>query len=490
MLPEVRSTYGACRNFIGGKWAPSSSERRLDIVNPATAEVIGEVPLSTKEDVNAAVDAAAYAFDSWRKVSPVERARYLFRLRGLLESHVEELSRIITQDQGKTIEEARGEMRRAIENVEVACGIPSLMMGYGLEDGAAAGIDEQVTYQPLGVFAAITPFNFPAMIASWFWPYAVAAGNTFIVKPSEQDPLVQQRIFELIDEAGFPPGVINLVNGGKDTVDAILAHPDIRGISFVGSTPVAKYVYAQAAAHGKRAQCGGGARNFLVILPDAKLDQAAENVASSVYGMAGERCLAGSVVVPLGDAGSKFLPKFERAATSLRLGYGLDPSVSLGPVVSRAHRERILSRIATGEDEGVTVPLDGRKVRVPDYHGWFVGPTIVDGATEDMKILREEIFGPVATVLREESLNEAIEAIHRIPYGNAASIYTQSGSAAREFRYRVRCGNIGVNVGVAAPMAYFPFGGMRDSFFGDLHGQGRDAVRFFTESKVVIERWR
>ncbi|HYM40829.1 MAG TPA: CoA-acylating methylmalonate-semialdehyde dehydrogenase [Thermoplasmata archaeon] len=489
LLPEVQKDYGDLKNLIGGKWVPSTARDWLDDTNPATGERIARVPLSPKEDIDAAVQAALGAWEEWRETPPISRARYFFTLRDLMEGHFEELARIVSQDHGKIIDEARGEVRRAIENVEVAAGIPSLMMGYNLEDGAAAGIDEEVLYQPLGVFAGISPFNFPAMVQSWFWPYAVATGNCWIAKPSEQDPIVQVYLAQLIEKAGFPPGVFNLVHGAKESVEAICDHPDIRGVSFVGSTAVAKLVYARAAAHGKRAACGGGAKNLLVVLPDAKLDRIVPNMISSVYGTAGERCLAGSVIVGLDEAHDAVRKKFSAAASKLKLGYGLDETVQMGPVITRKHQERVLGYIDKGEAEGAEVALDGRKARVPGYDGYFVGPTVLDGVTPDMTVAKEEIFGPVASFVTMKDLDEAIAWINRSPYGNAASIYTSSGKAARDFRYRVRAGSIGVNLGVAAAMAYFPFGGMKNSFFGDLHPQGRDAIRFFTESKVVITRW-
>ena len=490
LLPEVKKHYGDLKNFIGGAWVESSASEWLDDTNPATGEVIARVPLSPRADVDAAVRAGLDAWEEWRETPPLSRARYFFTLRDLMEQHFEELARIVTQDHGKIIDEARGEVRRAIENVEVAAGIPSLMMGYNLEDGAAAGIDEEVLYQPLGVFAGISPFNFPAMVQSWFWPYAVATGNCWVAKPSEQDPLVQVRLFELIEMAGFPPGVVSMVHGAKEAVEAVCDHPDIRGVSFVGSTQIAKLVYARAASHGKRVQCGGGAKNLLVVLPDAKLDTIVPNMISSVYGTAGERCLAGSVIVGIGEAQGPLKAKFTAHASKLKLGYGLDESTQMGPVISRKHQERVLGYIDKGEDEGAKPLLDGRGVKVPGYeHGYFVGPTVLDGVTPDMTVAKEEIFGPVASVFEMDDLDEAIEWINRSPYGNSASIYTSSGKAARDFRYRARAGSIGINLGIAAAMAYFPFGGMKNSFFGDLHPQGRDAIRFFTESKVVITRW-
>ncbi len=488
-LAEVKSHYGDLQNYVDGAWRSPEAAEWLDDPNPATGRVIARVPLSTKEDVDVAVQAAMGAWDAWRETPPVDRARTFFALRDLMERHAEDLSRVVVQDMGKTIDEARGEVRRAIENVEVAAGIPSLMMGYTLEDGAARGIDEEVLYQPLGVFAGISPFNFPVMVQFWFWPYAVATGNVWIAKPSEQDPIASQLVFDLIHRAGFPAGVVNLVHGAKDTANALIDHPDVRGVSFVGSSPTAKAVYARAAAAGKRVQSGGGAKNVLVVLPDAKLDTAVSNMIASCYGCAGERCLAGSVVVGVGEVHEDLRRKFADAAAAIRVGYGLDETVGMGPVISAAHRDRVVGFVDRGEDEGATVTLDGRGFRVAGYDGYFVGPTLLDGVRPEMRVAQEEIFGPVVSLFESGGLEEAIETINASPYGNAATLYTSSGRAARDFRHRVRAGNVGINVGVAAPVAYFPFGGMKGSFFGDLHPQGRDAIRFFTESKVVITRW-
>jgi malonate-semialdehyde dehydrogenase (acetylating)/methylmalonate-semialdehyde dehydrogenase len=492
-MPMVSSTHPQVRvlhNYIGGKWQRADGQETLEVRNPATDELLALVPLSNERDVDAAVQSAAAAFPEWRATPPQERARYLFKLRTLLDEQREELARLITTEMGKTLEDARGEVQRGIENVETACGIPSLMMGYGLEDGAARGIDEEVVYQPLGVCAAITPFNFPFMIAFWFWPYAVACGNTFIVKPSEQDPIVQQRVFALIEQAGFPPGVINLVNGGKETVNALLDHPRIKAISFVGSTRTAEYIYARAAARGKRVQASGGAKNTIVVMPDADLDAHLGTIMNSCFGAAGQRCLANSLVMPVGAAHEVTRARLTEAAAGLRLGNGLEPGVDMGPVVSAQARERIVAAITRGIEEGARATLDGRQVTVPAYPcGYFVGPTILDEVRPGMQVYREEIFGPVVGITPVASLEEAIDLINAGDYGNAASIFTRSGAAAREFRYRVEAGNIGINIGVAAPMAYFPFSGARRSFFGTLHPQGRDAVRFFTESKVVISRW-
>jgi malonate-semialdehyde dehydrogenase (acetylating)/methylmalonate-semialdehyde dehydrogenase len=476
------------RNYIGGEWSDSNTDH-LEVRNPATDAVIGRVPLSRREQVDAAAQAAAGAFDEWRETPPVVRSQYLFRLRELMEEHYETLARTIVGEEGKTLDEARGEVRRTIENVEVAAGIPSLMMGRNLED-VARGIDEEVVRQPMGVFACIAPFNFPAMVPWWFAPYAIATGNTYIIKPSEQVPFSQHRIFELLHELDLPPGVINLVNGGRETVEALLEHPGIVGISSVTSTPIARHIYAAACAQGKRVQAQAGAKNFIVVMPDADLDRAVPALVTSFFGCAGERCLAGSVLLCVGDVYGPLRERFAAAARDLTIGDPMDEAVQMGPVISKAHKERVLAYIDDGVREGAELVLDGRAISVEGCEkGYFIGPTILDEVHPDMTIAQEEIFGPVPCIMRVGDLTEALDIIDRNPYGNAASIFTRSGAAAREFKYRVRCGNIGINLGVAAAMAFFPFGGTKDSFFGDLHGQGQDAVDFFTEKKVVISRW-
>ncbi len=477
------------KNYIAGEWRESTSQDALDVFNPATDEVIGRVPLSTTAEVDEAVAAAAESFDEWRETPPTVRVQYLFRLKELMEASFEDLSRTIVQEEGKTLDEARGEVRRTIENVEVAAGIPSLMMGTNLED-VARGIDEEVVRQPLGVFAVIAPFNFPAMVPMWFAPYALATGNTYIVKPSEQVPFTQRRIFELFDELELPPGVINLLNGGRAVVDALLAHPDIVGISSVTSTPVAKQIYAKACEHGKRAQCQAGAKNFIVVMPDADLDRTIPALITSFFGCAGERCLAGGVILAVGDIYESLRDRFVEAAAALRVGNPLDETVQMGPVISRPHKERVLKYIEQGLNEGARLLLDGRNIEVEGFeNGYFIGPTIFDDVKPTMAIAQEEIFGPVPSIIRVASLDEARAIIDASPFGNASSIFTTSGAAAREFKYRVKCGNLGINLGIAAPMAFFPFGGRKESFFGDLHGQGQDGVDFFTEKKVVITRW-
>ena len=477
------------RNYIGGEWIAPGSVDYLELTNPATGETLGKVPLSGARAVTEAVAAAQTAFLKWREVPPVVRARYLFKLKHLMEQQFDDLAATVTRENGKTLDEAKGSVRRGIENIEHACGIPSLMMGKTLED-VAADIDCEYVRQPLGVFAAITPFNFPAMVPCWFWPYAIATGNTFILKPSEQVPFSPTRIVELAHEAGIPAGVLNLVHGGKEAVNALLAHPGIAGISFVGSSPVAKYVYQEAGKYGKRVQALGGAKNHIIVMPDADLDRAVANVTESMFGCAGQRCLAGSVVVAAGTAYEPFRERLLSAAKDLRLGYGLEPGVSMGPVVSAKHKEKVLSYVEAGRKDGATLLLDGRASKVEKHpRGHFVGPTVFDGVQPDMTIGKEEIFGPVASVSHVSNLDEGIEMVHRSGFANATSIFTQSGKAAREFRYRVGVSMIGVNIGVAAPMAFFPFGGTKGSFFGDLKAHGQDSIEFYTDKKVVISRW-
>jgi malonate-semialdehyde dehydrogenase (acetylating)/methylmalonate-semialdehyde dehydrogenase len=476
-------------NYINGAWRPSQSEQLLDVHNPATAEVLARVPLSPAEEVDQAAQAAATAFATWRRVPPVERVQYLFRLKNLLEEHIDDLSRSITNENGKTFAEAKGEMRRAIENVEVACGIPTLMQSEFSED-IASGIDEFVIRQPVGVAAIIAPFNFPGMIPFWFLPYAVATGNTVIVKPSERCPITMHKAMELIEQAGFPPGVVNLINGGADTVNALLDHPLIGAVSFVGSTPVARHIYARASANGKRVQAQGGAKNPIVVLPDADLETTIRIAADSAFGNAGQRCLAASLAVTVGQARGPFTEAIVAAARERVIGYGLDPGVTMGPVISPKSKERIEGLIEQGVQEGARLLLDGRDVVVRGYErGNFLRPTILDEVPPGGIIARTEIFGPVLGLMHVETVDEAIALVNSGEYGNMACLFTSSGAAARKFRYEAMAGNIGINIGVAAPMAFFPFSGWKASFFGTLHGQGRHAVEFFTQTKVVIERW-
>jgi malonate-semialdehyde dehydrogenase (acetylating)/methylmalonate-semialdehyde dehydrogenase len=476
-------------NLINGEWRPSHSDRRQEIHNPATGEALAQVPFATPAEVEAAVTAAHEAFADWRQVPPMARARVLFRFRELLEDAFEDLACLVTTENGKTLDEARGEVRRAIENVETATGIPSLMLGMLAED-VSEGIDEEVVRQPLGVCTMFAPFNFPAMVPMWFVPYALAAGNTFVLKSSERTPLTQTRMAELLLEAGLPEGVYNLVHGGGDVACQLIDDPRVRAVSFVGSTPVAREVYRRAAAAGKRVQCQGGAKNALVVMPDADLRRTLPAILSSAFGNAGQRCLAGSLVLAVGDAHRSVVEGLAEQAAALRVGNGLDERTQMGPVISPQAKARIEDAIARGVDQGARLVLDGRGVRVPGGEGGnFIGPTLFDDVSLEMDLAREEIFGPVLGVIPVPDLDAAIAAIEASRYGNMACIFTSSGRAAREFKYRVPAGNIGVNVGVAAPIAFMPFGGMKDSFFGDLHGQGQDAVDFFTHKKVVITRW-
>ncbi len=476
-------------NYINGEWCASQATEFLDVVNPATACVLTRVPLSTNSDVDTAAKAAAAAFMSWRRVPPTERVQYLFKLKFLLEDHLDELARTITLECGKTIAESKAEWRRAIENVEVACGIPMLMQGYNLED-VARGIDEIMIRQPVGVTAIIAPFNFPGMIPFWFMPYAIACGNTCIVKPSEKVPVTLHKVFELLEKTGLPEGVVNLVNGAKDVVDAIVEHPTIRAISFVGSSPVAQYVYSKAAAHGKRAQCQGGAKNPIIVLPDADMEMTTRIAADSAFGCAGQRCLAASVAVTVGEARHSFTEAITDAAKTRVVGYGLDEGVQMGPVITPQSKERIEQLIQQGADEGAKVLVDGRDSKISGYEqGNFIRPTILQNVHPTSEIARTEIFGPVLGLMHLETIEEAIALVNSGQWGNMACLFTSSGAAARQFRYEAEAGNIGINIGVAAPMAFFPFSGWKESFYGDLHGQGKDAVEFFTQTKVVVERW-
>jgi malonate-semialdehyde dehydrogenase (acetylating)/methylmalonate-semialdehyde dehydrogenase len=474
------------RNFIGGKWQTPTSATGLELINPATGEPLGRSPIGSDGEVNAAVQAAHAAFPAWRAMPAGDRVQFLFKLKAKLEVHFDELAAVITTENGKTLTESKGELRRGIENVEVACGVPVLMQGYSLED-IAPGIDEIMVRQPLGVAAIITPFNFPLMIPLWFLPYAIATGNTVVLKPSDRVPFSAARLVEIIQETGLPPGVVNLVNGGKPAVDALLDHPLVRAVSFVGSTPVAKYVYTRGSASGKRVQCQGGAKNHVVVLPDADPETTTKIIADSAFGCAGQRCLAVSVTVTIGEAQGWFRESISAAASALKVGNGLEPSVQMGPVITKASRDRVVSLIGLGVGDGAKLTADGR--RFASGGGSFLGPTVLEGLPASSSLMETEIFGPVLSVVHAKTVEEAVELIDRSAYGNASSIFTSSGAEARKFRNVVSTGNVGVNIGVPAPMAYFPFSGWKGSFFGVMHAQGRDAVEFFTDKKVIVERW-
>jgi len=487
------------KNYVDGEWLESEGERK-NVVNPATGKTIATVPISTEDEINEAVEAAKEAYPDWRRTPPLARVRSLFRMKGLLEENFEEVSRIQTMEHGKTIDESRGETRRGIEMVEVATGIPSLMMGYNLED-IATGMDEYLIRQPLGVFGIIGPFNFPFMVPLWFAPFAVATGNCIVLKPSSEVPISQVKIAELAEEAGIPPGVWNIVHGGRTVVSGMLDHPDIEGVCFVGSTPVGRdVVYRRCGETGKRVIAMCGAKNFALVMPDAVLDKTIAACMTSFYGNTGQRCLANANLVIVGEGLSdqeydafyaKVVGAFVAAAKRIRMGYGLDDRVHMGPIRDEKKKDNVLNYIEKGIEAGATLTLDGRQFELvndlPDT--CFIGPTVFEDVTLDMAIARDEIFGPVANMMKARNLQEGMDMIHDVPFGNAASLFTQNGKWAREFQYSVECGNIGINVGIAAPMAFFPFSGMKDSFFGTLHGQGREAIRFFTESKVVIQRW-
>jgi malonate-semialdehyde dehydrogenase (acetylating)/methylmalonate-semialdehyde dehydrogenase len=476
-------------NYIGGEWVEPQSTEFFEVVNPATGELLTRTPLCGSNEVAAAALAASAALPAWRRTPAQERIQYLFKLKALLEANLDEIGRTITLECGKTLEESNGEMRRAIENVEVACGIPMLSKG-GIVEDIAPGMDEIMLRQPVGVCASIAPFNFPGMIPFWYLPYALACGNTYLIKPSEKVPLTMQLVFRLLEQLGLPKGVVNLVNGAKSAVDAILDHPGIRAVSFVGSTGTARYIYRRAAEAGKRVQAQGGAKNPVVIMPDADMEMAVKITADSAFGCAGQRCLATSLALTVGQARDPFVEGICDAATGRKVGYGLDKQVQMGPVINPASQKRIEELIGTGVSEGASLPVDGRRTVIPGYEkGSFVRPTILLDVQPGSEIARSEIFGPVLGLMHVQSLDEAIALINRSSYGNQASLFTSSGSEARTFRYEVEAGNIGINIGVAAPLAFFPFSGWKDSFFGDLHGQGMDAVEFFTQKKVVVERW-
>jgi len=478
------------KNYINGKWVGSESEKTQNIINAATGEIIAKSPRSTKEETLQAIAAAKKAFKRWRSTPAQSRIRYLYEIREIFEERYEELSQVMTLENGKILDEARGEHRRTIENIEAATHIPSLQMGYNFED-IAKGIDEMVIKQPLGVFFSVNPFNFPSMVPAWFWPYAIATGNTYIAKPSSQCPLTLVEHLKIIDEVGLPKGVMNLVHGGSGVANALIDSPDTKGLSFVGSTKIGKILYERCGRQGKRVQIQGGAKNFFTIMPDADLDRTVPNLITSFFGTAGQRCLAGGVLLAVGDIYEPIRDALLDAAKRIKVGNGMDETSQMGPLISESARKTVVSYIESGLEEGAELILDGRKLSMEgkEANGFFLGPSIFDKVTPEMKIAQEEIFGPVIPIVSVEGLDEAIEITNRSNYGNAASIFTASGKAARDFQYKVEAGNIGINIGIAAPIATFPFSGMKDSFFGDLHGQGQNSVDFFTEDKVVITRW-
>ncbi len=477
-----------CPICIGGEWRASAG-RRETLLNPATAEPVTTVPFCTPEEVRAAVDSAQGAFETWRQVPVVDRSHIFFRYRELMLKHSEEIAHLTTLEHGKTLQESRASLGRGIEAVEFATSVPTLLMGDTVGD-ISRGLDTVTIRQPIGVCVGIPPFNFPSMVPMWMFPLAIACGNSFVLKPSERVPRTAVRCVELLYEAGLPQGVCNVVHGTKEVVDVLLADPRVKAVSFVGSSPVARYIYETASRNGKRVQAMGGAKNHLVVMPGCDLGAAVKAIIGAAFGCTGQRCLATSVVVAVGDVADPLIEELKEAARQISVGSGQDPKTGMGPVVNAAAKERIERYIAEGEKEGARLVTDGRNARAhDDTHGYYIGPTIFDHVRPEMRIAREEIFGPVLSLIRANNLDEAVEVVNHSEFGNATSIFTGSGAEAREFAARATAGMVGVNVGVPAPSAFFPFAGWKGSFFGDLHALGRDAVQFYTETKVVTSRW-
>jgi malonate-semialdehyde dehydrogenase (acetylating)/methylmalonate-semialdehyde dehydrogenase len=482
--------YGRLKNYIGGMWKESESEKNGEIYDPGSGRVLGTVPYSTLSEVDEAVAAAQQAFGKWSRLPLPERVQYLFRLRQMFERHFEDLARINTLNHGKTLEESRGDIRRAIENIDMAISAAHTLAKGEVLDRVADGIDEYMVREPLGVFAIVSPFNFPIMIPFWFIPYALVLGNTVVVKPSEITPLPMNYVAELMEkEVKLPAGVLNIIHGGRETVEGLIKHRDVVGVSFVGSTAAARNVYRLAGEHGKRVIAQGGAKNSIVVMPDANLGYM-PSIISSFFGNTGQRCLAGSNLLVVGQNGERVKRHFTEAAARLRVGHGLEPGTDMGPLVLETARRRVRMYVEKGLDEGAELILDGRETTVENYpYGFYLGPTILDNVTPDMEVAKTEIFGPVASIIEASNLDEAIDIINRgTDYGNMACIYTSSGAIADRFRKEVNVGNVGVNIGVAAPAAYFPFGGRKSSFFGTLHAQA-DTINFFTDRKIVVQRW-
>ncbi|WP_342025895.1 CoA-acylating methylmalonate-semialdehyde dehydrogenase [Cytobacillus pseudoceanisediminis] len=475
------------KNFIGGQWTLLESMNVSEIPNPATGEIIAKLPISTREDVNHAVAVANKAFQTWKKVPVPQRARILFRYQQLLVENWDELARLVTLENGKSYKEAYGEVQRGIECVEFAAGAPTLMMGDQLPD-IATGIESGMYRYPIGVVGGITPFNFPMMVPCWMYPLAIACGNTFVLKPSERTPILANRLAELFKEAGLPDGVLNIVHGGHDVVNGILEHEDVKAVSFVGSQPVAEYIYKTAAANGKRVQALAGAKNHSIVMPDADLNNAVTNIIGAAFGSAGERCMAASVIVAVGEIADELVNRLKQKADEIKIGNGLDEDVFLGPVIRQEHKERTIQYIEIGENEGALLVRDGREEGEQE-DGYFVGPTIFDHVTTDMKIWKDEIFAPVLSIVRAETLEEAIMITNQSEFANGACLYTDSASVIRTFREEIDAGMLGINLGVPAPMAFFPFSGYKNSFYGDLHANGRDGVEFYTRKKMLTARY-
>ncbi|MDF0726683.1 CoA-acylating methylmalonate-semialdehyde dehydrogenase [Cytobacillus sp. S13-E01] len=475
-------------NYINGEWVESLSTSYIEVPNPATGEVLAEVPLSSKEDVELAINNAAEVFKTWSRTPVPKRARVLFKYQQLLMENYEELARLITMENGKNLEEARGEVQRGIECVEFAAGAPTLMMGSVLPD-IATDMESAMYRYPVGVVGGITPFNFPMMVPCWMFPLAIACGNTFVLKPSERTPILAARLVELFTEAGLPNGVLNIVHGAHEVVNGLLEHPKVKAISFVGSQPVAEYIYKTAAANGKRVQALAGAKNHSIVLADCNIDKAVQGIIGAAFGSAGERCMACSVVAVVDEIADQLVERLVEKANELKVGNGLDEDVFLGPVIRDSHRERVLSYIELGEKEKAKLVRDGRIDAQKHDNGYFLGATIFDNVTDDMKIWQDEIFAPVLSIVRVKDLEEAIELTNKSDFANGAVLYTSSGQAARDFREYIEAGMLGVNVNVPAPMAFFPFSGWKKSFYGDLHANGKDGVEFYTRKKMVTARW-
>jgi len=490
MAVTQSSAVKTCELLIGGKWVASKSQDFSNVWNPSTGELIAKVPMCKADEVDLAVQEAHKAFPAWDDTPVVERARVMYRFKGLLEKHYEDIAKTVSREHGKTIPEAKASVARGIEVVEFSLGIPSLIMGECMEN-IARNVDCETMRHPLGVCAGITPFNFPAMVPLWMYPIAITCGNTFILKPSEKVPLTSLLIAELLKESGLPDGVFNIVHGGKDAVDALLTHPLVRAVSFVGSTGVAKYIYEMGSKHGKKVQAAGGAKNHIIIMPDADMDHTVQALKSSAFGCAGERCMAGSLAIPVGDAAEELMPKLVQSTSAMTVGRtDGDSTPDMGPVISAEHLKKVRALIDIGVKEGADLALDGRELKVSDSpNGFFLGPTILDHAKPEMSIVREEVFGPVLSVVRVKTIEDAIDLGKQCPYGNGAVIYTNSGKAAREFKRYFNAGMIGINVGVPAPMAWFPFTGWNASFYGDQHIQGREGINFYTQQKMTMTRW-
>jgi malonate-semialdehyde dehydrogenase (acetylating)/methylmalonate-semialdehyde dehydrogenase len=484
---ETREGIARISHWIGGRIVPGESGRSGPVWNPATGEQTGEVDFATPEEVDAAVQAAKEAFASWRAVSLSRRQELMFRIRQLVRDRHEELGKILTAEHGKVLSDAKGEIQRGLEVIEFACGIPTLLKGAFTEQ-ASTGIDVYQIRQPAGVVAGITPFNFPAMVPMWMWAPAIACGNTFVLKPSEKDPSASLYVAELLKEAGLPDGVFNVVHGDKVAVDAVLEHPDISAISFVGSTPIARYIYENGTKRGKRVQALGGAKNHMIVLPDADIDMAADAAVSAAYGSAGERCMAVSHVVAVGDAGDKLVEAIKRRLPKIKVGNGMEPDVEMGPLITREHRDKVASYLDSGPAQGAKLVADGRET-APDGNGFFLGVSLLDEVTPEMDAYKDEIFGPVLGVTRVETYDEAVRMVNENPYGNGTAIFTRDGGVARQFQFDVQVGMVGINVPIPVPVAYYSFGGWKNSLFGDRHIYGPEGIDFYTRSKVVTSRW-